>query len=480
MSDDASARLGLPYLAAGQLQKHVTLNEAMTRLDALIQTAVASRTVSDQPTDPAEGALYILPDGATGAEWEGHPADSLMRHERGGWRPVPAPDGLLAVALDSEEILVRRDGGWSPLSFGLPEEIQQITRLGVNTTADATNVVAVRANKALWTALESESGGDGDLRFTFNKQAAGDVLSLLFQSGWGGRAELGLVGDDDLRLKVSPDGDAWHEALRIDRSTGRAWFGQGATRRETTVLTASGSWTPPIWARWIEVVCVGGGGGGGAGLSGASGAVRHGGGGGGAGGVMTTLWPAVNLSGALTITVGAGGAGGVGSGAGGAAGGASLVKTGAQTLLTGEGGRGGAGGSAASGNGGVGGGGAPASNGGGASSFSAAGGAGQAAARPDGADGGGADGGLSAANAAQPGGAGGATVGAAGQAAPWPDLHWAGGGGSGGGAQASGTGHAGGAGGLHGGGGGGGGAGVTAAGAGGQGAAGVVWLTAIG
>ncbi|HAD84437.1 MAG TPA: hypothetical protein DCG71_06285, partial [Brevundimonas sp.] len=200
MSDDASARLGLPYLAAGQLQKHVTLNEALTRLDALIQTAVASRTVSDQPADPADGVLYILPDGATGAEWEGHPADSLLRHERGGWLPIPAPDGQLVVVLDSEEILVRRAGVWTPLSFGLPEEIQQITRLGVNTTADATNVVAVRANKALWTALESESGGDGDLRFTFNKQTAGDVLSLLFQSGWGGRAELGLVGDDDLRL----------------------------------------------------------------------------------------------------------------------------------------------------------------------------------------------------------------------------------------------------------------------------------------
>ncbi|WP_312220967.1 DUF2793 domain-containing protein, partial [Brevundimonas sp.] len=273
MSDDASARLGLPYLAAGQLQKHVTLNEALTRLDALIQTAVVSRTVSNQPADPAEGALYILPEEATGDEWAAFPAGSLMRHERGGWRPVPAPDGQLVVVLDSEEILVRRAGVWTPLSFGLPEEIQQITRLGVNTTADATNVVAVRANKALWTALESESGGDGDLRFTFNKQTAGDVLSLLFQSGWGGRAELGLVGDDDLRLKVSPDGGAWHEALRIDRSTGRAWFGQGATRRETTVLTASGSWTPPVWARWIEVVCVGGGGGGGAGLAGASGAV---------------------------------------------------------------------------------------------------------------------------------------------------------------------------------------------------------------
>ncbi|MBN9479118.1 MAG: DUF2793 domain-containing protein [Bordetella sp.] len=495
MSDDASARLGLPYLAAGQLQKHVTLNEALTRLDALIQTAVVSRTTGGQPADPAEGALYILPEAATGADWATHPAGSLLRHERGGWVAVPAPDGLLAVVLDSEEILVRREGAWTPLSSGLPDEIQQITRLGVNTTADATNVIAVRANKALWTALESESGGDGDLRFTFNKQTAGDVLSLLFQSGWSGRAELGLVGDDDLRLKVSPDGGAWHEALRIDRNTGRAWFGQGATRRETTVMTASGAWTPPAWARWVEAVCVGGGGGGGAGLAGASGAVRHGGGGGGAGGVMTARWAAEPLSAGLAITVGAGGPGGSGSGAAGGQGEASVVRSGAQALLTGEGGRGGAGGSTASGIGGAGGGGLPPSNAGGASSASAAGGAGQAAARPDGAGGGGAGGGLSAANAAQAGGAGGdgamlllragggaggASAGAAGQAAPWPDLHWAGGGGSGGGANASGAGRPGGAGGLHGAGGGGGGAGTTSAGAGGAGAAGVVRLTAIG
>ena len=55
MSEDFTARLGLPYLAAGQMQKHVTLNAALSRLDALVQTAVISRSVSNQPATPADG-----------------------------------------------------------------------------------------------------------------------------------------------------------------------------------------------------------------------------------------------------------------------------------------------------------------------------------------------------------------------------------------------------------------------------------------
>lgn len=489
MSDDASARLGLPYLAAGQLQKHVTLNEAMTRLDALTQTAVVSCTTAAQPTTPADGALYILPSGATGADWAGRPAGALMRAEAGGWLAVEAPDGLLAVVLDSEAVLVRRAGAWAPLLAAEPvTALQNLTRLGVNTEADATNVVAARLNKALWTALENESGGDGDLRFTFNKQGTADVLSLLFQSGWGGRAELGLIGDDDLRLKVSADGGTWRDAFSVDRATGRLWFAQGATRRETTALTTGGSWTPPAWARWIEAVCVGGGGGGGAGAAGAAGTVRFGGGGGGAGGVVSGLWPVNGFSGALTVVVGAGGAsGGAGSN--------STISAGASLLLTGEGGKNGAAGSVLSGAGGAGGGGLIRSNAGGDSSVSSIAGAGQAQSRSDGSGGGGAGGGVSAANVAFSGGAGGdgavlhvraagglgrTTSGLGGQASPLSALSWAGGGGGGGGGNSSGAGGQGAAGGLYGAGGGGGGAGVTAAGVGGVGAAGVVWLTAIG
>jgi hypothetical protein len=437
MSDDASARLGLPYLAAGQLQKHVTLNEALTRLDALVQPAAVSRSTAAQPAAPADGALYILPASPTGPIWASRSSGDVMRFEAGGWAAVAPPDGALIWIVDEDTVVVRDGGAWVPLGQRLGT-VQDLVRLGLNTTADATNPFAARINKALWTAINAGDGGDGDLRMTFNKEGASDVASLLFQSGYGGRAEFGLIGDDNLTLKVSADGSSWRSALTVDRTTGAASFPTGCGRVETTVVTSGGVWTVPVWARRIEAVVVGGGGGGGSGAAGASGASRFGGGGGGAGGVCTAAWAVGDLAASLTVTVGAAGTAGAavssGTGTTGGTGGTSLIVSGGVTLLSAPGGVGGQGGGASSGSGGAGGAGFPASNGGGASSVTATGIAGTALVRPDASGGGGAS-----ITTAYAGGAGAAGAG-----------------------------------------GGGGGAGITASGPGGAGGSGLVRLTAIG
>ena len=407
---DTSARLGLAYLAAGQLQKHVTLNEALTRLDALVQCAVISDTTTAQPADPEDGDLHILPAGSTGTAWSAFDADDLVRFEAGGWAGVAAPSGLVVWVADQARLVVRTASGWSPLGEQLGA-VQALTRLGIDTTADATNPFAARLNKALWTARSVSDGGDGDLRLTFNKDTATDVGSLLFQSGYSGRAELGLIGDDDLMLKVSADGSTWRAAMTVDRATGAVAFPSGGGRVETTVLTASGTWTVPAWARRIEAVAVGGAGGGGSGAAGASGSARFGGGGGGAGGVSLGQWRTADLAATLAIVIGAGGTGGApvtsGAGAPGTDGGATTISGSATVILTALAGRGGAGGDGSAGPGGAGGSGVPAANPGGDSRTDATAGAGQALQRPDGSGGGGAGGGLDAANTARDGGAGG-------------------------------------------------------------------------
>lgn len=223
-ADDATPRLQLPYLAAGQAQKHVTVNEALSALDGLIGTAAESATLAAEPASAPEGALYILPAGRTGPEWSLHPPGSLLRRDAGGWTRLASADGALAYVRDSGALLLRAAGAWRPLGEVLGQ-LQNLSRLGLGTQADAINPLAAKLNKALFTAREAGEGGDGDLRIAFNKETAADVLSLLFQTGYSGRAEIGLVGADDLALRVSANGLAWTDAIAVAGATGRVGLG---------------------------------------------------------------------------------------------------------------------------------------------------------------------------------------------------------------------------------------------------------------
>lgn len=506
MSDDATPRLGLPYVAAGQAQKHVTVNEAFARLDGLVQTAVVSRTVPAQPADPGDGALYILPAGATGDAWSGKPAGALARFEAGGWTVIASDAGRLAWIGDEGLLAVFDGADWVPVDAAV--SFQDLPLLGIGATADETNPLTARLNKVLLTARTGADGGDGDLRVTVNKETAGDTGALLFQTGYGGRAEFGLLGDDNATLKVSADGSTWHEAFTVDRATGRTSFALSPLpQSQVSVFTAGGSYSIPAWARRLQMVCIGGGGGGGAGAAGTTAANRAGGGGGGAGGRSFEEVDVAELSGgALTVTIGSGGAGATGvtgttSGGNGGAGGESSIADGAQVLLAATGGGGGGGGSTVSGVAGGGGVGNSPANAGGAGSTAGVPVAGLDSTRGDGPGGGGGAGGLNTVGSTSSGKEGGhgyvigsasgrrATRGAGGSlgasGAAGADKAWqrgAGAGGGGGGSQAGANGGSGGAGGAPGGGGGGG-AGCRdtfTSGPGGSGGRGEVWIIAIG
>jgi len=96
-----------------------------------------------------------------------------------------------------------------------PPGFNPVALLGVNTSADTTNRLSVKSPASLF----DHAGSDHHLKV--NKAADTDTASLLFQTGYSGRAEFGTTGDDNFRIKVSPDGTAWTEALTIDKATGR-------------------------------------------------------------------------------------------------------------------------------------------------------------------------------------------------------------------------------------------------------------------
>lgn len=214
-----TTNLNLPFIAPSQAQKHVTHNEALVLLDAIVQLAVLDRDLGSPPGSPAEGDRYIVAASATG-DWAGH-EDHIALYQDGGWMFVAPRVGWLAWLVDEEALAVWDGSAWT-LSSGSITALQELALLGLGTTADATNPFAAKLNKALWIAKTAAEGGDGDLRYTLSKEGTGDVLSLLMQSAFSGRAEIGLIGDDDLAVKVSPDGSAWTTAISVDRTTGLA------------------------------------------------------------------------------------------------------------------------------------------------------------------------------------------------------------------------------------------------------------------
>lgn len=229
--------LGLPYIAASQAQKHVTHNEALRMLDALVMLSVKDRDLSAPPGSPAEGDRYLVKPTGTGT-FAGRD-DQIAQYRDGGWA-FHAPDAGWICYVEDEGVLIAFDsGGWTPLN-------QSVPLFGLGTTADATNPFSAKLNNVLWTARYDAEGGDGNLRYKLNKESTADTLSFLLQTDWSGRAEIGLTGDNKLHLKVSADGSAWTEAVVIDNANG--WVGVGTVAPEVPfhVVSTGGSTTQPI------------------------------------------------------------------------------------------------------------------------------------------------------------------------------------------------------------------------------------------
>ncbi|WP_159730189.1 DUF2793 domain-containing protein [Methylosinus sp. Ce-a6] len=216
--------LALPFIDAAQAQKHITHNEALQRLDALTQLSVLERR-STPPSALADGDRYLVVAAAAGAfaGAEGKIAAWLA----GGWIFLSPKAGWLVFVAAEQRSLLHDGSTWIDAGIAL-RALQNLSLLGLGTTADAANPLSVKTNAALFAAKTVADGGGGDLRVTLEKEAAGFTVSQLYQSSWSGRAETGLIGDDDFHVKVSADGSTWREALIIDRSTGRVAFPSGA------------------------------------------------------------------------------------------------------------------------------------------------------------------------------------------------------------------------------------------------------------
>jgi len=264
---DTTPRLQLP-LVGDHSQKRIVMNAALMRLESLVQAQAISRSTSVQPASPNDGDSYILPVTPTGTAWGALPAGTFVRVEGGVWEGVAFPEGAIVYIKAEGIFLMRTASGWTAFEDAI-KSLGNLNRLGVGTTADSYNVLAVKGAAALLSGKTVAEGGSGDVSLTINKEGDGNSAQILLQKGYSTRAVLGLLGDSHLSLKVSPDGSNWRSALTVNRFSGRVRFGRtayktpsvpqrnyvtGATWLAST-SAADNSWFSVCWAAELGLFC---------------------------------------------------------------------------------------------------------------------------------------------------------------------------------------------------------------------------------
>lgn len=253
---EETTNLKLPLLIPNQSQKEITHNEALIIIDNLMNNGVKDKDLTTPPENPSQNDLYIVGVGASG-EWEGK--DNQLAFYDNGWRFCQARQGTKYWVIDENCIYVFNMTSWSKFSGGEgggssgsgeggatslsqlddvllssiskddilkfnggsfvnSKSLNNLEGVGINCEFDEDNKLMVKSDYVLF----DNNGGDSKIKA--NKSSTTQTASHLFQNNYSGRAEFGLIGNDDFSLKVSSDGSEWKEAFVVDKTTGNIDF----------------------------------------------------------------------------------------------------------------------------------------------------------------------------------------------------------------------------------------------------------------
>lgn len=102
-----TSHVGLTLIEQSQAQKEVTINTALVRLDALLNTGAIDKDLATPPGSPAEGDLYIVAASPTG-DWDGYAGEIAYFEQI--WRFIVPNEGM-TLWVNDENIVYSYDGG---------------------------------------------------------------------------------------------------------------------------------------------------------------------------------------------------------------------------------------------------------------------------------------------------------------------------------------------------------------------------------
>ncbi|MCF6199885.1 MAG: DUF2793 domain-containing protein, partial [Hyphomicrobiaceae bacterium] len=144
--------LKLPYLIAAQAQKHVTHNEAIRNLDAIVQLSALDRSLVSAPASPANGDRYIVAPAATG-DWLAKDGQ-IAAFQDNVWSFYPPQVGWLCWVANELKLLAFDGTTWnvisSSISGGLTNTLNTSTR-------SATTVFELREEELILSGPSTDS-----------------------------------------------------------------------------------------------------------------------------------------------------------------------------------------------------------------------------------------------------------------------------------------------------------------------------------
>jgi hypothetical protein len=194
--------ISLEYLLQNQASPEITINEALTKIDALIFN-IAQNIVDVLPLNPNNGEVYICSHNNTE-----QPNKIAIYLTNKSWVFLTAKEGMIIFVQSQQKEFKFSQNNW--------EENNVPSLLPSNVNFDDNN---------------------GNTRLNINKSGETTTASHVFKSNWGGRAEFGLIGEDNFSIKVSPNGSNFIESFKVEKNTGNVDFKQNISKNGKNLVT---------------------------------------------------------------------------------------------------------------------------------------------------------------------------------------------------------------------------------------------------
>lgn len=228
MSENMTTNCALPLLMPAQAQKHVTVNEALMRLDGQVDLVLQSLTRTLPPETVVDGMCWAVPQGGVNA-WEGQ-GGKVAIAANGGWVFVQPRFGRRAIVADQGVGAIHDGNVWvaGAVTLGghgsgmIAQQMSEDVTLGIGGWSQTSMVIPVGALVFGATArvLEAITGSAS----TWSLGTAGNAGTLV-QFGQG----LGKAKGSWARGLLSPPSVYWTPTpLRMTATGGQ--FAGGRVR----------------------------------------------------------------------------------------------------------------------------------------------------------------------------------------------------------------------------------------------------------